>query len=163
MTGVLVGYWEGILSSQFLDRCARLKSHFYRLRWRNGSVPSRSSTFTRDKQHNVRCMYGNGLRPDVWLRFRDRFGVEEVVEFFNSSEGMLSLFNWKRGDFQINCVGHHGAIIRLIMGRQFIPVVVNHETNELVRDPKTGFVKRNSYEEGGEIIVRIPEEASFGG
>ena len=24
-----------------------------------------------DKDHNVRCMYGNGLRPDVWIRFRE--------------------------------------------------------------------------------------------
>ena len=116
-----------------------------------------------DKQHKVRSMYGNGLRPDVWLRFRERFGVEEVLEFFNSSEGMLSLFNWNCGDFTANCVGHHGALFRLILNGQFVPVEVDHDTNDLVRDPKTGFVKRNSFEQGGEIIVRIPEEAYFAG
>ena len=116
-----------------------------------------------DKQHKVRSMYGNGLRPDVWLRFRERFGVEEVLEFFNSSEGMLSLFNWNRGDFLANCVGHHGALYRLIMNDQFVPVEVDHDTNELVRDPKTGFVKRKSYESGGEIVVQTPAEAYFAG
>ena len=116
-----------------------------------------------DKAHKVRVMYGNGLRPDVWLRFRERFGVEEVAEFFNSSEGVLALFNYNRGDFQANCVGHHGAILRFSMKDQFVPVEVDHDSNELIRDPKTGFVKRNSYEEGGEIIVRIPEEAYFAG
>ena len=116
-----------------------------------------------DKQHKARCMYGNGLRPDVWLKFRERFGVEEVLEFFNSSEGMLSLFNWNCGDFTANCVGHHGALFRLILNGQFVPVEVDHNTNELVRDPKTGFVRRKSYEQGGEIIVQIPEEAFFAG
>ncbi len=116
-----------------------------------------------DREHKVRCMYGNGLRPDVWLKFRERFGVEEVIEFFNSSEGVLSLFNWNRGDYTASCVGHHGALLRLVMNSQFIPVEVDNETNELMRNPKTGFAKRNSYEQGGEIIVQIPEEAAFAG
>lgn len=29
-----------------------------------------------DKQHDVRVMFGNGIRPDVWKAFRDRFEVE---------------------------------------------------------------------------------------
>ena len=116
-----------------------------------------------DKQHKVRCMYGNGLRPDVWLRFRERFGVEQAAEFFSSSEGVFSLLNWDCGDFLANCVGHHGALLRLIMNDRVVPVEVDYETNELVRDPKNGFVKRKSYEEGGEMIVKIPEEAYFAG
>lgn len=116
-----------------------------------------------DKQHKVRLMYGNGLRPDVWLSFRERFGVETVLEFFNSSEGVFSLHNYNRGDYTASSVGHHGALLRLILNDQFIPVETDNETNEIVRDPKTGFAKRKSYEEGGEMIVRVPEEAAFAG
>jgi acyl-CoA synthetase (AMP-forming)/AMP-acid ligase II len=29
-----------------------------------------------DKQHCVRAAMGNGLRPDVWDRFKDRFGID---------------------------------------------------------------------------------------
>lgn len=50
-----------------------------------------------DKQHNIRLMWGNGMRPDVWSRFVERFGIETVVEFFNSSEAMLALENRCRG------------------------------------------------------------------
>lgn len=50
-----------------------------------------------DKQHNVRLMWGNGMRPDVWIRFRERFGIKLVAEFFNSSEGGLGLPNVSRG------------------------------------------------------------------
>lgn len=50
-----------------------------------------------DKKHNLRIAFGNGLRPDVWERFRQRFGVETIHEFFNSTEGVLSLINSNRG------------------------------------------------------------------
>ncbi len=116
-----------------------------------------------DKGHKVRCMWGNGLRPDVWKRFQERFGVEEVFEFFNSSEGMLSLLVWDRGPYLAECVGHHGAIQRWLWRDLFIPVRINYETNEIVRDPKTGWAKRSSYNEGGEIIVRVANEQAFPG
>lgn len=40
-----------------------------------------------DKDHNVRLAYGNGARPDVWNKFRNRFGVTIISEFFASTEG----------------------------------------------------------------------------
>lgn len=116
-----------------------------------------------DKNHKVRRMYGNGLRPDVWQSFRERFGVEEVFEFFNSSEGMFSSSVLCRGDYLADAVGHHGAIIRYLLRNTYVPVEVDVETGSIVRNPKTGFAKRKSYEEGGEIIVQIPNEAAFVG
>ena len=116
-----------------------------------------------DKDHKVRCMWGNGLRPDVWKPFQERFNVPEVAEFFNSSEGMLSLFVWNRGDYSAECVGHHGALMRYRLRNFFVPVEIDHETNDVVRDPKTGFVKRNSYNEGGEIIVQLASKEDFTG
>lgn len=116
-----------------------------------------------DKEHKIRCMYGNGLRPDVWLPFRKRFGVPEVAEFFNSSEGVLSLFVWNRGNYSVNCVGHHGALIRLLLRNMYVPVAIDHETSEMIRDSKTGFAKRNSYNEGGEILVKLSDESLFPG
>jgi acyl-CoA synthetase (AMP-forming)/AMP-acid ligase II len=52
-----------------------------------------------DKAHGIRAMFGNGLRPDVWTKFRDRFGVKTVVEFFGSSEGVFALRNCSKGIF----------------------------------------------------------------
>ncbi|KAJ5865396.1 uncharacterized protein N7529_007312 [Penicillium soppii] len=116
-----------------------------------------------DRNHKVRCMYGNGLRPDIWEKFRERFGVPEVGEFFNSTEGVFSLFNYNRGPFTSGSVGHHGLLLRGIMHNVFIPVAIDPETGDIMRDPKTGFAKRASYEEGGEIIVNIPGKDAFQG
>lgn len=116
-----------------------------------------------DKKHNVRCMYGNGLRPDVWTKFQERFGVAEVAEFFNSSEGMFSLLNHARGDYLATSVGHHGAIQRTRMSSTYVPVLIDPVTNEVARHPKTGFAMRQPYSTGGEIIVALPNERAFPG
>jgi acyl-CoA synthetase (AMP-forming)/AMP-acid ligase II len=50
-----------------------------------------------DRKHSIRSMFGNGLRPDIWRRFRDRFGVSTIVEFFGSSEGVLAFRNPSKG------------------------------------------------------------------
>ena len=63
-----------------------------------------------DKQHKLRLMYGNGLRPDVWTKFQNRFGIPEVAEFFTSTEGMFALLNYCRGPYKANAVGHHGML-----------------------------------------------------
>jgi acyl-CoA synthetase (AMP-forming)/AMP-acid ligase II len=109
-----------------------------------------------DKQHSVRAIYGNGLRPDVWIPFRERFGIETIHEFFNSTEGILPLDNPARGDFRAHCVGHHGLISRWRFHNVFVPVAIDTDTGEIVRDASTGFAKRVPYEIGGEILVKQP-------
>ena len=116
-----------------------------------------------EKQHKVRCLYGNGMRPDVWSRFQERFNVPEVCEFFNSTEGMFTLVNYTRNSSRANAVGHHGLVLRYLFHDTYVPVEVDIETNEIVRSPKTGFAKRKDYAEGGEIIVKLPNRDAFPG
>ncbi|KAL4883986.1 hypothetical protein BJY04DRAFT_215868 [Aspergillus karnatakaensis] len=116
-----------------------------------------------DKDHRVRLMYGNGLRPDIWDRFRERFNVPEVGEFFNSTEGIFALFNYNKGPFTAGSVGHHGLILRLVMNNTYVPVVIDPETGDVLRDPATGFAVRASYEQGGEILVNVPGKEAFQG
>ncbi|KAH7028589.1 hypothetical protein B0J12DRAFT_683110 [Macrophomina phaseolina] len=116
-----------------------------------------------DKQHRVKLMFGNGLRPDVWRKFGERFGVETVAEFFNSTEGVFALMNICRGEFTQGSVGHNGLISRWKLHDVYVPVEIDHETGDMYRDPKTGFARRKPYEEGGEILVRVPAESAFVG
>jgi acyl-CoA synthetase (AMP-forming)/AMP-acid ligase II len=46
------------------------------------SAPTRTDPVTGenlDRKHNVRVAFGNGLRPDVWNRFKERFGIETIA------------------------------------------------------------------------------------
>jgi acyl-CoA synthetase (AMP-forming)/AMP-acid ligase II len=116
-----------------------------------------------DRKHNVRGMYGNGLRPDVWTKFRDRFGIEEILEFFNSTEGIFQLSNYCKGDYLATAVGRHGLLLRQYFKKTYVPVRVDPATGDLTRDPKTGFCIREPYDVGGEIIVAVPSEKVFQG
>lgn len=51
------------------------------------SVPAKPE----DTQHKIRLMYGNGLRPQIWKRFVDRFRVKQIGEFYGATEGNSNL------------------------------------------------------------------------
>ncbi|CAM2999749.1 long-chain-acyl-CoA synthetase [Skermania piniformis] len=46
-----------------------------------------------DRDHRVRLVVGNGLRPEIWEQFRTRFGIPRVVEFYGASEGNIVFVN----------------------------------------------------------------------
>ena len=49
-----------------------------------------------DTQHKIRMLIGNGLRPQIWANFTRRFGIENIGEFYGSTEsnaGMINPFN----------------------------------------------------------------------
>lgn len=116
-----------------------------------------------DNDHKVRVIYGNGLRPDVWSRFQERFAIPEVYEFFSSTEGMLYFAIYSKSGFGTGTVGHHGLILRALMHKRYVPVKTDGNTGEILRDPKTGFAQRKSYSEGGEIIVRMDSKEQWPG
>ncbi len=46
-----------------------------------------------DRDHRVRVVIGNGLRPEIWDEFQQRFGIGHICEFYGSSEGNLVFIN----------------------------------------------------------------------
>ena len=45
-------------------------------------------------RHKIRLAFGNGLRPDVWAEMKSRFRIPEILEFYGSTEGNVSMFNF---------------------------------------------------------------------
>jgi fatty-acyl-CoA synthase len=46
-----------------------------------------------DRAHKVRVIAGNGLRPEIWDEFTERFGIPRVCEFYAASEGNTAFIN----------------------------------------------------------------------
>ena len=55
-----------------------------------------------ERAHKLRLAFGNGLRPDVWEILEGRFGVPRVLEFYGSTEGNVSMFNF---DGKLGAIG----------------------------------------------------------
>ena len=47
-----------------------------------------------DRAHAIRLCVGNGLRPDIFAAFRNRFGIKDILEFYGATEGNVALFNF---------------------------------------------------------------------
>lgn len=103
----------------------------------------------------MHSIFGNGLRADVWVPFRERFGIKTIIEFYNSTEAMFGLANLCRGDFTAKAMGIHGPLLRWVMRDYVVAVQVDAETGTLLRDSKTGFARRADWEEGGEVLVKL--------
>ncbi|HSW12859.1 MAG TPA: long-chain-acyl-CoA synthetase [Solimonas sp.] len=46
-----------------------------------------------DRSHRIRLAIGNGLRPEIWDEFQNRFGIERICEFYGASESNLAFIN----------------------------------------------------------------------
>ena len=46
-----------------------------------------------DKDHQVRVICGNGLRPEIWDEFQARFGIDRIAEFYGASESNAAFVN----------------------------------------------------------------------
>ncbi|KAL2258366.1 hypothetical protein VTK26DRAFT_8341 [Humicola hyalothermophila] len=125
------------------------------------SAPTRTDPVTGenlDRKHNVRVAFGNGLRPDVWNRFKERFGIEAIAEFYGATEGSFATWNMSRNDYSMGAVGRSGSLYNLILGRSVALVEVDHETQLPYRDPKTGFCRKVPRGEPGELLFRLPPD-----
>ena len=54
--------------------------------------------------HKVRIALGNGLRPDIWAEFKNRFNVEHIREFYAATEGNFFTMNM---DDKLGTVGRY--------------------------------------------------------
>lgn len=46
-----------------------------------------------DRSHNLRMIIGNGLKPDIWSEFEQRFAIPHINEFYGASECNLMFIN----------------------------------------------------------------------
>jgi fatty-acyl-CoA synthase len=105
-------------------------------------------------RHRLRVACGNGLAPEVWEAFKDRFRIPKIIEFYAATEGSVSLFNVE---------GKPGAIghIPAYLAHRFSPAlaVFDVETGELVRDDQ-GFCVRCLPNQAGEALGKFAKDPS---
>ncbi|KAK4151127.1 fatty acid transporter protein [Chaetomidium leptoderma] len=111
-----------------------------------------------DKKHRVRVAMGNGLRPDVWDQFKERFGIDTIYEIYAATEGAAGLWNVSRNSFGKGAIGRFGLFSGALLGMRSTLVRLDDETELPWRDPKTGLCQRVKTGGVGEFIVKLPAE-----
>ncbi|KAG5952272.1 hypothetical protein E4U57_006284 [Claviceps arundinis] len=108
-----------------------------------------------DKKHKVTAAFGNGLRPDIWNGFKERFGIDTVLEFYGATEGPFSLWNLSRNDHAAGAVGRSGLLYGGLQSLSLAVVKLDWITHLPARDPKTGFCIKVTAGHPGELISRL--------
>ena len=104
-----------------------------------------------DADNPLQKMTGNGLRPDIWMQFKERFAVPRIYEFYGASEGNATFMNFFNRDQTI------GAAI-------LPPSIVQYDVaaDEIVRD-ENGFCKKVTPGQPGLLLGPITKATEFVG
>lgn len=109
-----------------------------------------------DRKNSVRVAFGNGLRPDIWNRFKERFGIDTVGEFYASTEGPVASFNLSSNELTSGAVARGGMLFTWLQRNQVAIVEIDWETEAPLRSPhNNNFCKRVRAGTAGELLYRI--------
>ncbi len=104
-----------------------------------------------DSDNSVKTIIGNGLRPEIWMEFKKRFGIERVAEMYGTTEHGVAFLNLL--NFDKTC-GFSNS--------QFAIVKYDVENEEIVRD-ENGFMQRVGKGGTGLLIIKRESDYSFTG
>ena len=104
-----------------------------------------------DNKTTLKYILGNGLRPDIWMPFKKRFGIKKVYEFYGAAEGVGVFTNIFNFDHSV------GTSIT-----PFALVSYDVENDIPVRDDQ-GFLKKVGKGEIGLLLMEITEKTPFAG
>ena len=105
-----------------------------------------------ERDHVLRAITGNGLRPEIWPLFQKRFAIPKIVEFYGATEGNVSMLNY---DGKVGAVGRIPNYMRKLFTTRIVRFDIEHEAP--VRDAD-GFCIECGAGEPGEAIGKIVNE-----
>jgi acyl-CoA synthetase (AMP-forming)/AMP-acid ligase II len=109
-----------------------------------------------DKDNKVRLAFGNGLRPDVWERFKERFDIDTIAEFYSATEGVSALWNLSRNQYSSGAIGRAGSLSKFLARKSMAIVKIDYITEEPARDPdNNNFCIRVPPNTPGELLYAL--------
>ncbi len=104
-----------------------------------------------DRDNPLTRIIGNGLRPDIWMDFKNRFGIERITEFYGASEGNAAFMNLLNKDRTIGLTVNKIALVQYDVYK-----------DEIVRDAN-GRCQPVKPGQPGLLIAAITEDQAFEG
>lgn len=111
-----------------------------------------------ERAHCVEMAWGNGMRPDVWEVFRQRFNIECINELYAATDGLGSSFNANRGPFSRNAIGVRGPYWHYLNGNNEKRVYIDPDSQEILKNAQ-GFATECKVGDAGEVLHRLDPNA----
>jgi len=112
-----------------------------------------------ERKHRVQRAWGNGMRPDVWERFRERFNVPIINELYGATDGLGAMLNPNAGPFTANCIGLRGLLVNYIFSKFEARVKMDVDSEDIMRDEK-GFAIRCGVNEPGQVLHKVTPQVA---
>ena len=77
-----------------------------------------------ETSHRLRLCIGNGLRPEIWQPFQERFKIPNIIEFYGATEGNVVFTNI---DNKVGSIGRMPALMRRAAGIHLVRFDVEKE------------------------------------
>tara|TARA_B100000700_G_scaffold57426_1_gene62234 strand:+ start:1316 stop:3094 length:1779 start_codon:yes stop_codon:yes gene_type:complete len=106
-----------------------------------------------ENKHKLRIATGNGLRPDIWDTFKERFNIKKIIEFYGATEGNISLINY---DGKSGAIGRIPGYLKSMLNIEIVKFDVEKE--EPIRNEE-GFCIPCEIGEVGEALGEIQVDA----
>lgn len=104
-----------------------------------------------DRRHSVYKIAGNGLRPEMWKEFKERFGIREVIEHYGMTEMQGMFCNYLNLDCTIGMCLNPYAIVKYDI-----------DNDEPIRGDD-GFLQKVEEGEAGLFLMKIRDPYTFAG
>ena len=104
-----------------------------------------------DRNHNVYKICGNGLKPEIWNEFKERFGIREVIEHYGATEIRGMFCNYLNLD--------------KTLGFNFEPYeIVKYDIDaDKPIENEDGLFQNVDQGEAGLLLIKIRNETTFAG
>jgi fatty-acyl-CoA synthase len=102
-----------------------------------------------ERDHCLRVAIGNGLRPEIWPRFQERFQIPHIMEFYGATEGNVGMVNYDGKVGAIGRVPWYGRSIQKIRLVRY-----DLEKGVPIREPD-GLCRETQDGEIGEAVGKI--------
>jgi fatty-acyl-CoA synthase len=140
-------------ASQFWEEAAAEKATMFVYIGELGRYLANSPAGEFDRAHKIRLAFGNGLNAEVWRELVERFAIPQVLEFYGSTEGNVSMFNF---DGTLGAIGRMPKYLRGFFNIRLVKFDIATETP--VRGAN-GFCIETDVNEPGECVGAIRGDA----
>jgi fatty-acyl-CoA synthase len=145
---------EKFSATGFWDDCARYQPTLFQYIGELCRYLLNTDTHPNERDHKLRVAIGNGLRPEIWSRFKERFSIPHIMEFYGATEGNVGMINYSG---QIGAIGRVPWYARQIQKVRLVRYDVEQQAP--VRDEK-GFCIETADGKAGEAIGKIDQNTA---